>query len=759
MKRRLAIRVEGIVQGVGFRPAVWRIATGLGLSGWVCNTGEGVRIEAEGDVAGLDQLIGLLWQIPFPAQIRALHHEWRDPQQDAGFTILASRHSGKGANIGADLAPCPACLDEIFDPLSRRWRYAFTNCTHCGPRYTITKSLPYERAATSMAGFPFCPDCAAEYANPADRRFHAEPIACPCCGPVLDLQLANGCSLAGDQQALAASLALLQQGRIVAIKGVGGFHLCCDARNHEAIRRLRERKPRARKPLALMAANLASLYPELMISEEEATWLQSPQRPIVLLSRRPGGTLPGLLAPGLNTLGLMLPYSPLHYLLFHTAAGEPAGTAWQDLPQDLLLVMTSANPSGAPVLINNTEAQEQLAHIADAFLLNNRDIVARNDDSVLRVRSDGSACFLRRGRGFSPLPLLIPAGLPVTLALGAELKNTLCLAGDGLAHLSPHIGDLDDPRSCRALTQLAQLLPVRLGLQPERIVCDAHPDFYSTRLAAELVAQTGAKVIQVQHHHAHIAAVQAEYGVDGPLLGLALDGYGYGQDGGHWGGELLRAERQHCVRLGSLAPLALAGGERAGREPWRLAAAILIRLGRAAEIVPRFSGEPAAAFVARQTSALVMSSSLARLMEAAAALLGVCYRQDYEAEAVQLLESLCQPCAPLTGGWLINAVGQLDFLPLFARLADETHPQRGASLLHATLAAGLAGWVIQAAQQQNLQTVALGGGCWANRFLDEQVSRYLQTAGLTVLRAGVVPPGDGGLSLGQAWVAMYDEED
>ncbi|WP_410498472.1 carbamoyltransferase HypF [Chitinibacter sp. S2-10] len=766
--QRIRITVQGIVQGVGFRPYVWRAATQLQLSGWVCNTGAGVCIEAQGEAARLQQFIQEIRHIPAPAQIRSLD-ESEIPLVPASeqFIIQDNQPTGKGASIGADLAPCADCLRDIFDAKNRRYHYPFTHCTCCGPRYTVTRNLPYTRSSTSMGDFALCPQCAAEYANPADRRFHAEAIACPHCGPRLDLQLANGASIACDVQhgeiltgyAIAATLALLSHGAIVAIKGVGGFHLCCDARNEAAIQRIRENKPRARKPLALMTANLASLSNEVLVSADEARWLQSPERPIVLLQRAASSTLPESLAPGLNTLGVMLPYTPMHYLLFNAAAEHPDAANCFDQAQKLMLVMTSANPSGAPVCIDDAQAREQLAHLADAFLINNRPIVARNDDSVLRVRSDGSACFLRRARGYAPLPLSFPPQPFSTLALGAELKSTLCLSTNGLAHLSTHIGDLDDTRSCRVLAELAQSYPEKLGIAPQRITCDLHPDLFSTLLADQLDEALQAPLIQVQHHHAHIAAVLAEHGFDGEVLGLALDGYGYGNDGTSWGGELLIVNRTHCERAGHLATLLLPGGDLASREPWRMATAVLTRLGRQSEITTRFAEQPAAKLLTQlqldSGAPYTRTSSLGRWIDAASGLLGVCLQQDYEAEAAQRLESLAVPCAAMPEGWLIDENNVLDFLPLFARLADESNAVDGASLLHATLVAGLSEWLIRTAQQRQINTVAFGGGCWANRWLDEGISQRAQAAGLTVLRPGVLPPGDGAISVGQAWVAGY----
>jgi len=776
------IRVHGLVQGVGFRPFVWRLANELGLSGWVRNDGAGIEIEAFGSSAGLGELRSrLAREAPAAARIdgitacaiEAAAVRTRDAGE-AGFAIADSPLAAAGVPlataIGPDRAVCPACLAELCAPDNRRYRYAFTTCTACGPRYTIAERLPYDRARTSLAPFPLCPECAAEYAAPADRRFHAEATCCPRCGPQLALRDARGQALAGDP--LAETVRRLCAGEIVAIKGLGGFHLVCDARNAAAVARLRERKQREEKPFALMVANVASLTGRATVSAAEAALLASPARPVVLLARTPAtaSEFPGV-APGLAWLGVMLPYTPLHVLLFHEAAGRPAGTAWLSEPQTLALVMTSANPGGEPLVIADDEAQGRLAGIADAFLGHDRAIVARCDDSVLRA-APGGFQFLRRGRGFTPQAIRLPAAGPSVLAFGGWYKNSICVTRGDEAFLSPHVGDLDNGATCGFLDETVARLLDLLEVQPVRVARDGHPDFYSSRAAAAYAAAHGLPCVAVQHHHAHIAAVCAEHGVDGPLLGLALDGVGLGDDSGAWGGELLRVEGAAMRRLGHLRPLPLPGGDRAAREPWRMAAAALHELGRGDEIVARLAqaaSPPAAATVARMLAQGVncpRTSSAGRCFDAAAGLLGVRATMAFEGQAAMLLEGLAADYAsrhgmppPLAEGWRIKA-GELDLRPLLAHLAEEGEggdPARGAARFHATLAAALAAWVVEAAGATGLTTVAAAGGCLLNQVLTQALRQHLAAAGLTLLEARRAPPNDGGLALGQAWVALHSE--
>lgn len=798
LQRRL--RVSGVVQGVGFRPHVWRLAHELRLKGWVRNDAAGVEILLEGDAQAVEVFTRRLREeLPPLASLREV--SWRDAPPSCEYTDFLIADSGGGpaaTMIGHDTAVCPDCLAEMFDPRDRRWRYAFINCTQCGPRYTLTRGIPYDRARTSMAAFPLCPACAREYGDPADRRFHAEPTACPVCGPRLWVEYSTSPPGSSPGQAftatpspthdpISATLNLIEAGAIVAIKGLGGFHLACDARNAEAVRRLRARKGRDEKPFAVMAANVASVAPWVDLGEAERDLLQGPERPIVLLRKQPGAdrSLAGI-APGLAWLGVMLPYTPLHWLLYHEAAGRPAGTAWMQTPHDLLLVMTSANPGGEPLVIGNEEARVRLAGIADALLLHDRDIVVRCDDSVVRADGEPAAhghpprvTFLRRARGYTPRPIRLPAAGPPVLGLGGHLKNTVCVTRGDEAYVSQHIGGLDNAATCDMLAEVTRHLLDILEVRPKAVAHDLNPDFFSTRHALTLAADWGVPAIAVQHHHAHIAAVMAEHGVEGPVLGLALDGVGLGSsplsnlemvEGGAqhdprasglaWGGELLRVEGARFTRLGHLRPLPLPGGDRAAREPWRMAAAALHALGRADEIARRFPERPQAVRMQELLDRRLHcppTTSLGRWFDAAAGLLGVREIMAYEGQAAMLLEGLAAEMgevSPMTDGYVLHADGRLDLLPLLGRLADEGDARHGAALFHATLAAGLADWVMWAARREGLDTVALGGGCFLNHILSRRLTALLCARDIRVLAAAQIPPNDGGLSLGQAWVAM-----
>ncbi|MDX9706957.1 MAG: carbamoyltransferase HypF [Azospira sp.] len=756
------IRVTGVVQGVGYRPFVWRLANELKLAGWVRNTGGGVEIEARGRPPQVNALIERLSREAPPLArvdgVRAQPVVWRGDKGE-GFVILDSGDADRAMTaIGHDAAICTECRDEMFEPKSRRWRYAFTNCTHCGPRYTISRGIPYDRARTALAPFPLCNDCHGEYQRPADRRFHAEANCCPKCGPGLRLLDESGADIAGDP--LAQTLALLRRGGIVAIKGLGGFHLVCDAGNADAVAALRQRKAREEKPFAVMVANLASASLLVQVGIGEPALLEAAERPIVLMKKRQltDERLPGV-APGLSWLGLMLPYAPLHYLLFHEAAGRPAGTAWLERPQELVLVMTSANPGGEPLVTANDEALLRLADIADAYLIHDRDIVVRCDDSVVRA-APGGFQFLRRARGYTPRAIKLPYPGPATLAVGGWFKNTVCVTRGNEAFVSQHIGDLDNAAACTFFEEtIAHLLAV-LQVKPERVAHDLHPDFHSTRFAADYARVRGIPAFAVQHHHAHLASLLAEHGIREPSLGLALDGVGLGSDGGAWGGELLRASRRDFTRLASLAPLPLPGGDRAAREPWRLAAAVLHRLGRADEIARRFADQPASAMLGEMLERGVNcppTSSLGRWFDAAAGLLGISRSMAFEGQAAMLLEGAAErygEVLPLDHGWTVEG-GRLDLMPLLAALADETNPGRGAALFHATLAAALADWVRGFADGES--RVLGAGGCFLNQALLRGLRGRLARHGLKLVEAQRLPPNDGGLALGQAWVAMHQD--
>jgi len=756
---RRRLRVRGQVQGVGFRPFVYRIATECRLAGWVRNDSAGVEIEIEGPAAALASFEArLASEAPRLAHIVSLEAGDLPALGDVEpFGIIASGGGGGGAHVTPDTAVCPDCLAELFDPGNRRWRYPFINCTHCGPRYTITRALPYDRPNTSMASFPMCAACLAEYGDPLHRRFHAQPNACADCGPSLTLLGANGQPLpAGD--AFAGTLVLLREGAILAIKGLGGFHLVCDADNSDAVARLRARKNREEKPFALMVANVASAARHARVDAAQREVLESPERPIVLLDRHdPGADQPIGVAPGLAMLGVMLPYTPLHYLLFHEALGRPAGLDWLDRPVELTLVCTSANPGGEPLVIDNDEALRRLRGIADAFLMHDRDILVRCDDSLAQVRG-GALRFIRRARGQTPRAIQLGQGGPPVLALGAYLKNTVCVTRGDEAFVSQHIGDLDNRPTCRALEETAMHLLDVLDIEPARISCDLHPDFESTRLAERLAADRGLPLLRVQHHHAHVAAVMAEKRLARPVLGLALDGVGLGQDGSAWGGELLRVGPGGFERLGYLAPIALPGGDRAAREPWRMAAAALHALGRGQEIPRRFANQAASAVcrMLAQDVRCPRTSSAGRWFDAAAGLLGLKEVMRYEGQAAMLLEGLAAahgPVDPLPDVRLSDDL-VLDLLPLLGRLADTHDAGLGAALFHSTLAWGLADWVAAAAARTGIEDVVLSGGCFMNRVMAIDVGRRLAAAGLGVHEACELPPNDGGIAAGQAWVTL-----
>ncbi len=759
-RRRLAVR--GIVQGVGFRPFVHRLATDLALDGEVRNDAAGVTIELEGPQDALDRFEArLAAEAPRLARIDAVHAATLPARGGAaGFAIAASAGGRVSTAIGPDTAICDDCLAELFDPRDRRWRYAFINCTNCGPRFTITRALPYDRSMTSMAAFAQCAACHREYTTVANRRFHAEPNACPACGPSLGLRVIDGDAIDGDP--VASTLALLRQGGIVAIKGLGGYHLACDARNEAAVAVLRERKMREAKPFAVMAASVASLGAFVAIDAAERALLESAERPIVLLHKRAGAdaALPGV-APGLAWLGAMLPYTPLQYLLFHEAAGRPAGLAWLAGAHDLVLVMTSANPGGEPLVTGDEEAMRRLAGIADAVLAHDRAIVTRCDDSVVRVGAVGAAQFVRRARGWTPRAVRLSGAGPNVVATGGWFKSAACVTRGDEAFVTPHIGDLDNAPTCAALEQAIGHLTGILEVVPDAVAHDLHPDFFSTRLAHELARAWSVPAIGVQHHHAHVAAVAAEHRVDGPLLGLALDGVGLGSDGAAWGGELLRCEGATFERLGHLAPLGLPGGDRAAREPWRMAAAALARGGRGAQIAARFGDEPAAATVAQMLARGVRvpaTTSAGRWFDAAAGLLGVSRRMAFEGQAAMQLEGLADahgPVAAEPGLHAVDAAGTLDLTPLAMRLADVDDAGFGAALFHAVLVEALAEWVEAAARRSGLARVACGGGCFLNAILARGLREALSRRGIAMLEAAAVPPNDGGLALGQAAVARH----
>lgn len=794
MKRRL-FRVHGLVQGVGFRPYIWRLANELGLHGWVRNDGAGVSFAVNGE--NVSELIArLAKEAPRLARIDRIEEETHSesplakpdhcplPIDSKGFFILESVASKVSTAIGPDAALCADCIRDLCDPANRRWRYAFTTCTHCGPRFTVSQRIPYDRAQTSLSSFPLCAPCLAEYSAPVDRRFHAETTCCPDCGPQLQLLDASGQPLAGDP--ISATLQLLRAGKIVALKGLGGFHLACLARNAESVAELRERKQREAKPLAIMGLNSASLKDYAQIGDDEQALLDSPAAPIVLCAKTQN-ELKGI-APGLAALGVMLPTTPLHLLLWHEAAGRPTGTDWLAEKNELLLVMTSANPQGEPLVTDNTEALQRLAGIADAFLMHDRNIVVRCDDSVVRPNSGSKSNlsqlaspseqppalpdfqFIRRARGYVPLPIPLAQGGPNVLALGGHLKNSICLYKGHEAFLSQHIGGLDNAAAIAFLEETVTHLLDILDVKPELIAHDLHPDYASTHLALRLSAAWGIPALAIAHHHAHIAALCAEHQFDEAVLGLALDGVGLGTDGAAWGGELLRIEGTECTRLGHLHPLALPGGDRAAREPWRMAVSALHQAG----LGYRVGGWLHQYYPGRDAGPLLIllerklrcppSSSLGRWFDAVAGLLGLRDLIQFEGQAAMELEGLAAqygPAEAVPGGYALNDHDRIiDFSPLLLTLLTcKDDAARGAALFHATVAAGLAKWVLSAVDREKVSKIVIGGGCAMNVILVDALRRHLSAAGVTLYEARLAPPNDGGLALGQAWVArqMFKE--
>lgn len=781
--------VTGLVQGVGFRPWVARRAIALGLRGRVKNTGDGVEIEVHGAADAVARFVAAVTGDEAPGLV-ARATAW-PPSSTApmDFSIDASDVDAGGAWIGADTAVCAPCLDELFDPGNRRYRHPFIHCPRCGPRFTIQRGVPFDRARTSLAAFVECADCVAEGRDPDDRRCHDQTNACRRCGPRLWLRTRDGRRLEDDSDgddgaAITAAAALLAGGGVLALKGMGGFHLVCRADDDDAVARVRAFKQRPTRPLAVMAANVASASAWVALEPAEEAELCGPARPIVLVRRRPTApsSLP-LVAPGQAWLGVMLPSTAIHHLLFWEAAGRPATTTARAQAQPALWVVTSANRRGEPLIIDDDVATDALVDVADGWLLHDRAIVARADDSVLRVRDDGSPCQLRRARGFAPLPWSSTApgpGSDAVLALGTDLKATICVArpaGDGFIDwvVSPHLGGLGGPAARTSFGDVVARWQGLVGPAPAAVACDAHPDLHSSRVAATIAAAAGVPLVEVGHHHAHIAAVIAEQidanAWDTPVIGLALDGFGVGDDGGAWGGELLHVDGDRCVRLGHLGPLGLPGGDRAAREPWRLGVAALVACDRLAMARARFGDEPLVDAVARLAASGPSTSSLGRLFDAAAAVLGGPRRTSFEGEAALWLENLALGtddddddndsdddnnvrCVWRGDG---DAPRLLDWRPLLTHLVDaaDTRSAAGrARAFHDGIARALADGALDAARRTACSTVVLAGGCLANRRLDEALTRRLVRGGVRVWRPCRLPVGDAAISVGQALVAM-----
>ncbi len=774
-RQRRHLRVTGVVQGVGFRPFVYGLARRLGLAGLVGNDSRGVFIELEGSPTALDAFHGeLIYHPPPLAHIVKVDVETVDVRGDTDFVIVESEaQAGAHTLISPDLAVCADCLRELFDPADRRYRYPFINCTNCGPRFTIIRDIPYDRPLTTMAAFPLCPECEREYRDPLDRRFHAQPIACPVCGPRLQLVVNEGESwreVAGDP--LLAAQQLLVDGRVVAVKGLGGYHLACDAASDKALSLLRERKGRSDKPFAVMARDLATARSVAAIDHDEQTLLEGRERPIVLLKAAAHSPLSTLVAPGNDSIGVMLPYTPLHHLLLE----DPAPS---------VLVMTSANFSNEPIIKDDDVALEQLGALADAILLHNRPIHVHCDDSVVRV-FDGHESPIRRSRGYAPFPVRLPFEAKPTLAVGGELKATFCLARGDEAFMSQHIGDMENLETEQAFERALDHLSALFRITPEIVAADLHPGYLATQWADR---RYGRAVVKVQHHHAHIASVMTENGVPPGerVIGFSFDGTGYGTDGAIWGGEVLVADYANFERAAHLAYVPLPGGDAAVKHPARTALAYLWAAGLpwdpALAPVAALS-EVERGVLARQLETgfqTVLCSSFGRLFDAVAALAGVRQSVSYEAQAAIELESLvgrhgstgnpvgathASPghASPAGKGaydfaWRDGHPAQIDWAPVIVAVADDARAGVSAATIGAKFHAATANLIMGAAlrlrDMTGLSRVALSGGVFQNVTLMRGAVDGLRAAGFDVLWHKRVPANDGGLALGQAAIAQF----
>jgi hydrogenase maturation protein HypF len=757
-KERLRFRVQGIVQGVGFRPFIYGQAVRNGLAGFVLNVSDGVTVEVEGDPGALERFRRALAEdAPQLARIDSITVEQCSPLGETDFTIAHSRAgSERSALVSPDTSTCDDCLREMFDPDDRRYGYAFINCTNCGPRFTIVQYVPYDRVLTTMRAFAMCPDCQAEYDDPLSRRFHAEPNACPKCGPRMRLLDAGGEEMeAADPVAEAACR--LASGAILAIKGLGGYHLACDALNEEAVGRLRSRKHRDAKPFALMVRDIETARLLCEVSDAEAALLKSRRRPIVLLKSRPDAHVASAVAPGYPTLGIMLPYTPLHHILLRAfAKSDERGL--------VVLVMTSANLSEEPIAYEDADARERLSGIIDGMLTHNRDIHVRCDDSVVRVAAGGEQIF-RRSRGYAPEPVRLALETPVpVLACGGHLKNTFCLLKGRQAFLSQHIGDLENMETLTSFRKGIWHFKRLFDIEPQAVAYDLHPEYLATKYALDLSPETGQpRRIGVQHHHAHVASVIAEHGLQGEVIGVAADGTGYGTDGAIWGCEIMLADLIEFERLAHLAYVPLPGGEQAVRQPWRMGAVYLSQAFGADFLdldIPFVRGLDrelcrALAQMAARGINSPDASSLGRLFDAVAALLCIRGKVVYEGQAAIELEMLAEPS---NYSYPFSADGyELDVRPVVRGIVEDLMKgvpvARIAGRFHRTIAEMLAVACLKAREVTGVNRVALSGGVFQNRLLLEQLVERLGEDNFAVYTNRRVPPNDGGLSLGQAAVA------
>ncbi|MEH1847666.1 MAG: carbamoyltransferase HypF [Nostoc sp.] len=769
------IRIRGTVQGVGFRPTVYRLAKACGLLGDVCNDGQGVLIRVSGSEEAITKFVARLQtECPPLAKINQLTRiiYERELKFD-NFVISTSVSNAMKTEITPDAATCPQCQQEIFDPFSRFYRYPFTNCTHCGPRLSIIRAIPYDRCNTSMSAFAMCSECAKEYHNVENRRFHAQPVACHACGPTAWLERADGKSVTASMFSMLddvdAVCTLLQKGEIVAIKGLGGIHLACDATQETAVQKLRQRKRRYHKSFALMARDIEVIEQYCTVNAKEKELLISSAAPIVLLQATGKKVVAPSIAPGQNTLGFMLPYTPLHHLILRRM-NRP-------------IVLTSGNLADEPQCIDNDEAREKLGTIADYFLFHNREIINRVDDSVVRVIGD-KVQTIRRARGYAPAPISLPPGfqnVPQILAMGSELKNTFCLLREGEAILSQHMGDLENAAAFNAYQDTLNLYLNLFEHQPEVIAIDKHPEYLSSKLGKELADTNKIKIYQIQHHHAHIAACMAENGIpldSTPVLGIALDGLGYGDDGTLWGGEFLLTDYRKFQRLATFKPIVMVGGEQAIYQPWRNTYAQLITANLWNDCQQQYSDLEIVKFLNKKPLKLLNqlidkginsppASSVGRLFDAVAAAIGI-YRDEcsYEGQAAIAMEAIVDVSSLNNHKETLiypfnfifsDSIYCIDPRLMWQGLLNDLQQQIPQPVIAAKFHKGLANAIVEMVKhlsQQNLiNQVALTGGVFQNCILLEQVSKRLQTLGIKVLTHSLVPANDGGLSLGQAVIA------
>jgi hydrogenase maturation protein HypF len=757
-RARLRISVSGIVQGVGFRPFIYRIAHRETLAGFVLNNPQGVEIEVEGELRHLSAfLTAVVNEKPVQARIDTMTANFVDNRNDTGFIIEESSASAERTTlISPDIATCRDCLGELGDAGDRRYRYPFTNCTNCGPRYTIIRSVPYDRKNTTMSVFELCPDCAREYTDPMDRRFHAEPNACPVCGPEMVLKDSGG-AVVDCEDPVAAAIGHLARGKVVAVKGLGGFHLAADATNEEAVSALRRRKQREEKPLAIMSASVETVRTYAEVSETEEAVLTGPERPIVLLRKKPSGVVAEAVAPGNKYVGVMLPYTPVHHMLLATGL--------------IALVMTSGNISEEPIAIDIEDAVARLGDVADYYLDHNREILCRCDDSVVRV-IDGQMLFSRRSRGFVPLPVGLEEGGDVILACGAHLKNTVALTRKNQVFPSQHVGDLENLEAYEFFKSTVVHMEDILEVEPQVVAHDLHPDYLSTQFARELA---GPKKIAVQHHHAHIASCLGEAGLEGPVIGFSLDGTGYGPDGTVWGGEILVATRGGFRRAGHIETVHMPGGERAVREPWRMALSHVLSALEQGELdsgVLKPGEEALAKLLGRPRDEVRLvrqalekkincpvTSSCGRLFDAVSALCGVRGSISFEGQAAIELEMILDESE---GGGYPAAISEdgpmiIRTAPLIAAIVRDLNrgadPGRVSARFHNWLVYALHNAAVRLREKENLQTVALSGGCFQNAYLLQNLKMTLESSGFNVIINRLVPANDGGISFGQVVVA------